>query len=188
MNMDLKSYIKLFPDVIPHNVCEQSLFELKNVNWKQHIFRDGLGNSMGPVSGDNELDSFYDDISTLPDFEKIVYNCIGNYISELNFPWYCGWNGYTKPKFNRYLESRTMALHCDHIHSMFPGTPKGVPVLSVIGALNDEYEGGEFIIFDDMQLHMPKGSITIFPSNFLYPHKVLPVTKGVRNTFVCWVF
>jgi predicted 2-oxoglutarate/Fe(II)-dependent dioxygenase YbiX len=26
----------------------------------------------------------------------------------------------------------------------------------------------------------------IWPSNFLYPHKVNPVKKGIRYSMVCW--
>ena len=31
-------------------------------------------------------------------------------------------------------------LHADHIHSMFDGEKKGIPILSVLGVLNDDYE------------------------------------------------
>ena len=33
-----------------------------------------------------------------------------------------------------------------------------------------------------------KGDLIIFPSNFLYPHKITPVTKGVRYSYVSWVW
>jgi DNA-directed RNA polymerase beta subunit len=49
-------------------------------------------------------------------------------------------------------------------------------------------EGGEFVMFDDTTIELPKGSLLIFPSNFLYPHQVLPVTKGTRHAFVSWVW
>ena len=81
-----------------------------------------------------------------------------------------------------------MAKHCDHIHDMFDGQMKGIPTLSIVGILNDDYEGGEFIMFDDYHVELPKGAIMVFPSNFLYPHKVEPVTKGTRHTFVSWVY
>ena len=79
-----------------------------------------------------------------------------------------------------------MALHCDHIHSLFDGERKGIPVLSVLGALNDDYEGGEFIMFDDYKIPLKTGDVVIFPSVFLYPHKVMPVTKGTRHSLVLW--
>ena len=40
-----------------------------------------------------------------------------------------------------------MAEHCDHISSLFDGQIKGIPMLSVVGQLNDNFEGGEFVMF-----------------------------------------
>ena len=79
-------------------------------------------------------------------------------------------------------------MHCDHIQSMFDGKRKGVPVLSVLGLLNDDYEGGEFIIFEKKEIKLKKGDLLIFPSIFLYPHKVNVVKKGTRYSFISWVW
>ena len=82
-----------------------------------------------------------------------------------------------------------MALHCDHIHDMFDGTRKGIPTLTILGLLNDDFEGGEFLMFDEeKEIKLKAGDIMIFPSVFLYPHKVAAVTKGVRDAFVSWVW
>ena len=81
-----------------------------------------------------------------------------------------------------------MAEHCDHIIINEAGTRKGIPVLSIIGSLNNDYEGGEFIMFQDEEIKLKQGDLMIFPSIFLYPHRVEPVTKGVRNTFVSWAW
>jgi predicted 2-oxoglutarate/Fe(II)-dependent dioxygenase YbiX len=80
-----------------------------------------------------------------------------------------------------------MALHADHIHSMFDGERKGIPILSVLGVLNDDYEGGEFVLIDE-KIDLNKGDIIIFPSNFMYPHKVEPVTKGTRYSYISWIW
>ena len=81
-----------------------------------------------------------------------------------------------------------MALHCDHIHSMFDGKIKGIPILSCLGTLNDNYSGGEFVILKDTVLKLKKGELLIFPSNFLYPHKVKPINKGIRYSYISWVY
>ena len=57
------------------------------------------------------------------------------------YEWFGGWNGYSELRFNKYDETTQMKLHCDHIHSMFDGTRKGIPALSLLGCLNDDYEG-----------------------------------------------
>lgn len=65
--------------------------------------------------------------------------------------------------------------------------------LTCIINLNDDYEGGEFVFFNPetneeyFKEKLGKGSIIIFPSNFLFPHSVKPITKGTRYSFVCWL-
>jgi hypothetical protein len=64
--------------------------------------------------------------------------------------------------------------------------------LSIILLLNDDYEGGELIFKSvDLQkdLHIidvKKNRAVLFPSNFMYPHTVKPVTKGTRYSIVSW--
>ena len=110
------------------------------------------------------------------------------YVKSLKFDWFYEWTGYSAIRFNRYFPGQTMLNHCDHIHDMFDGEKKGIPVLSIIGILNDDYEGGEMIMFEDKKIDTKKGDLLIFPSNFLYPHRIAPVTKGVRYSYVSWVW
>ena len=63
--------------------------------------------------------------------------------------------------------------------------------LSAIVFVNDDYDGGELVFkskFDNTEEEVEKkaGSIVIWPSNFLFPHAVKPVTKGERYTIVSW--
>jgi predicted 2-oxoglutarate/Fe(II)-dependent dioxygenase YbiX len=53
--------------------------------------------------------------------------------------------------------------------------------------LNDNYEGGE-IEFDHFNLKIkPKENQAVFfPSNYVYSHKVHPVTEGIRYSVVGW--
>ena len=53
--------------------------------------------------------------------------------------------------------------------------------------LNDEYEGGEFAFFNREAVYkLKKGSCIMFPSNFMYPHEIMPVTHGTRYSIVTW--
>ena len=81
-----------------------------------------------------------------------------------------------------------MSKHVDHIHDLFTGDIKGIPILSILSLLNDNYQGGEFIMFDDYEIKLKAGDLLIFPSVFLYPHLVKPVTKGIRYSFVSWCY
>jgi predicted 2-oxoglutarate/Fe(II)-dependent dioxygenase YbiX len=54
-------------------------------------------------------------------------------------------------------------------------------------SLNDDYEGGEWTFWGGKKkLRVPKGSAILFPSNFMYPHQIMPVTKGNRYSIVTW--
>ena len=83
-----------------------------------------------------------------------------------------------------------MKNHCDHIHQLFVanGKPRGVPILSIITALNDNYSGGELIMCEDYEYKLKTGETIMFPSNFLYPHSIKKITKGIRYSMVSWVF
>ena len=53
--------------------------------------------------------------------------------------------------------------------------------------LNDDYEGGEFAFFDrELVYKLKKGSCIMFPSNFMYPHEIMPVTSGTRYSIITW--
>jgi hypothetical protein len=53
---------------------------------------------------------------------------------------------------------------------------------------NDAYEGGE-IEFDQFNIKIKpeKGNLLLFPSTFVYSHKVYPVTSGTRYAVVQWM-
>lgn len=62
--------------------------------------------------------------------------------------------------------------------------------LSVSIQLNNpnDYEGGELWLYDDdkgIKMKKEQGTLILFPSYVL--HEVKPVTKGERNSLVCWV-
>ena len=64
--------------------------------------------------------------------------------------------------------------------------------LSVIINLNDDYEGGDLIFTDQKEkeikkLKLDKGSIVFFPSDFMYPHSIQPITRGTRYSIVSWL-
>lgn len=185
----LTDYIKVYEYQIPKDLCESACKNLNDVQWSMHEFYDsqtGMSHS-----NENELSISYDKI---PEFDKInkrIYNALEKYILQdfVSFSsWFPGWNGYTLARFNRYDEKTQMALHCDHIHSMFDGQRKGIPILTILGSLNNDYEGGEFLMFGDQKIELPEGSVIVFPSNFMYPHEVKPVKSGVRYSFVSWAW
>lgn len=112
------------------------------------------------------------------------------------------WNfDITEPEqvqIGRYKEGQFYNQHVDcyfqgnDIIDTGNGSAVIVPLLSQrkISAsllLNDEseYEGGDFVILEEVVKVKKQGTIIVFPS--FMAHKVTPVTKGVRYSAVCWM-
>ncbi len=188
MNKDLKTYVKVYENHLSDEICDQTLAEIEKVKFQQHNFYNSQTKTYAAQSGNRELDVSWDNVSTKPIIMQRIWDGISQYLGDFNFPWFSTWQGYSGVRFNQYKEDRLMALHCDHIYSLFDGERKGIPTISIVGTLNDDYEGGEFVMFQDEVIKMPKGCLLMFPSNFLYPHRVDPVTKGIRNTYVSWAY
>jgi predicted 2-oxoglutarate/Fe(II)-dependent dioxygenase YbiX len=54
-------------------------------------------------------------------------------------------------------------------------------------ALNDNFEGGEWCFFDNtVKMRVEQGQAVMFPSDFLFPHAIAPVTKGTRYSIITW--
>ena len=80
----------------------------------------------------------------------------------------------------RYTEGQFYTEHTDS----FKERPRAVTASIV---LNEDFEGGEFSFFGSSSVYkLAKGDAIVFPSNFMYPHAVMPVTKGIRYSVVTW--
>ena len=184
---DIMKYAKLYKDVVSNDLCNKTVSEMDTLEFQEHTFYNANTGEYKPRSGSQELSMSWGNVSTKETLNSIVDNTTYRYIKDLNVPWFNQFQGYTHVRFNKYAENKMMALHADHIHSMFDGERKGIPILSVLGVLNDDYEGGEFVLIDE-KIDLNKGDIIIFPSNFMYPHKVEPVTKGTRYSYISWIW
>jgi len=184
----LEDYVLVIENVVPKKLCKQVIKELKKVEWQKFKFYNYKKNNLKSLSKEKELETSYDLIDSHNEMGEHLWYAIEKYVKHYNFPWFPGWNGYTHLKYNKYKKGTLMAEHCDHIHHMFDGNKKGIPTLSCTGALNNDYEGGDFYMFKNKKYKIDTGSVIIFPSNFLFPHKVKEITKGTRYTYVSWVY
>ena len=186
-HLDVKAFSKLYKSVVSNDLCDKNVSEMNTLDFKEHTFYNANTNEYKPRSGSQELSMSWGNVSTKQTLNDIVDNTAYEYVKELNMPWFDKYQGYSHVRFNKYAENKMMALHADHIHSMFDGERKGIPILSVLGVLNDDYEGGEFVLIDE-KIDLLKGDIIIFPSNFMYPHKVEPITKCTRYSYISWIW
>ena len=84
----------------------------------------------------------------------------------------------------KYKKGGFYKYHVDHF-GLIPRT------FSCIMLLNNDYEGGEICFrypdtTGEWLIDKKPGRIIVWPSNFLYPHRVKPVTKGTRYSVVSW--
>ena len=98
--------------------------------------------------------------------------------------WHFNINGFVEPlQLSRYKDGGHYDWHEDRydrgigIHRKISGTL----------LLNDQFEGGEFELFDtDQTPKMERGDLILFPSYKV--HRVKPITSGERWSLVFWVF
>ena len=184
ISMNVADYVKIYHGILDSDLCEQTVEELKNISWNKHSFYNNTREQY--LQHDTELSVSYDRTEHIDLIEARIKETVNKYINLKFMSWFDACNAVASIRWNKYDTGTEMKLHCDHIHDLFDGTIKGVPILSIIGALNDDYEGGEFVMWEKTSVKIPKGSIMIFPSNFLYPHQVKFITAGTRYTCVSW--
>jgi len=185
----LKDYVQVYENFLDTDTCLATIKSLEHDDWvKHHYHAERTGEH---ITYDTDLSVSNSRSLQQGIIQDKLWFAIEQYIMKdyKEFEGYfSGWEGYSQIRFNRYDVNTEMRLHCDHINSLFDGTRRGIPILSILGVLNDDYEGGDFIMWKDTKIELPAGSLMIFPSNFLYPHEVKPVTKGVRYSYVSWVW
>lgn len=170
---------------ISKEACNLILNEIKHLNWQKHTFQDNISKQKHN-HGEKELDVLFN----YPEHIKTsLYPFLNGLVNDYRLK-HCEEFGIIEKlsliRFNRYNQNTEMKNHIDHIKSLFDGEEKGIPVLSIVSVLNDDYEGGEFLFNNKYEVKLNKGDVLIFPSNFMFKHKVNQIKNGTRYSFVCW--
>ena len=186
MNKNIRDYVKIYKNFLASDICDSTVAHLESCEFKTHKFYNNYSSEY--VYNESEPDTYNNTTPFNDAIMQVNRAAILQYMTELEFPWCNSWKGYRSPKFNRYVPGTNMKEHCDHIHDLFDGNTRGVPILTIVCALNDNYQGGEFVLFQDEPYKLDKGDIIMFPSNFLYPHRVDTVTDGIRYSYASWVW
>jgi predicted 2-oxoglutarate/Fe(II)-dependent dioxygenase YbiX len=181
--LELLDYIKVFPNVLDKRVCEDIL------NNKEYKYMSTQ--IMGP-EGQYLPDTTVRNCKGTRLFEEddnIIYQAVGTtldkYIEELQpmhptriLPAELEDSGYDLLKYEKG------GFYLKHTDESKIYTRRA----SISFLLNEEYEGGELQFFGDYKVQGETGSAIIFPSNFCYPHEVLPIKSGTRYSIITWVF
>jgi hypothetical protein len=57
--------------------------------------------------------------------------------------------------------------------------------VSLVAYVNDDYEGGElYFRLQNLNVKPEAGDLFIFPSNYMYPHRAMPVKDGTKYSIV----
>lgn len=80
--------------------------------------------------------------------------------------------------FIKYNKGQHFQYHHDHGFSYNC-------TVSLVAYLNDDYEGGGLHFSKQDILYTPNaGDLVIFPSNYMYPHRAMPVESGTKYSLV----
>ena len=185
-NLKLKELIHICYKLIPKDSCVTVVDSIKKQNWVKHEWARGQSNQSVRSSSSKELDV----LGITPELEEILNPFVSQSVKSYNN--FIGEEKASKVtifspiRFNRYKKNQLMRRHSDHIRSLFNGDVKGIPTLSIIINLNDNYEGGDLEFWDEYKVHLGEGDVVVFPSLFLFPHRIEAVTRNVRYSGVTW--
>lgn len=184
MSFDVRDYILILENVISDDLCLEILTEYENdKHWQNTTTGGGLSRDVRRCDAVDMSNSFIisQNQEKRKDIDDKLFSCAADVIKQYNDKFKHakieGDSGYT---LLRYQENEFYKEHTDH----FLQRPRTV---SCSFALNDGYEGGEWGFFNrEIIVKAPKGSAIMFPSNFMYPHEIFPVTRGVRYSIITW--
>lgn len=100
---------------------------------------------------------------------------VKHYCSTFNIPELQYWES---TNFVKYGIGQHFAQHVDHGYSYNC-------TVSLVGWANDNYEGGELEFgMWNLTIKPQIGDLVIFPSNYMYPHRSVPVLSGTKYSLV----
>lgn len=182
---NINDYIVVFDNIMTHALCDAILEEFNNEEeWQMAVVDNGRTDNKvrnTETIGISHSYTIEKNLKVRQKLDKYVFASAGLAIKKYNekFP-LCMIEQDSGYELLRYKEGQFYLEHTDS----FKRRPRAV---SCSFALNDDYEGGEWGFFHrELVLKAPKGSAVLFPSNFMYPHEIMPVTKGTRYSIVTW--
>jgi hypothetical protein len=184
----LKEFIHVIDDVFSKDLCDRIINEYKNCgNWSNAL----IGDKNNPVntnirnckvisiSSPNIIGNNYDCRKQLDNEIYDRISCAVAKYSEIHSDFCIDID--TGYELLKYEEGDFYIRHTDSFKEQ-------QRMISCSIQLNDDYHGGEFAFFDkDLIIKASVGSVILFPSNFMFPHEIMPVTQGTRYSIVTWL-
>lgn len=183
----LQDYIKVFENIVPLDLCDAICNEFADSGeWVDTAIGSSYETVDKSVRSATAIAMSRQEVievnrAVRAQLDASLFNAVGSAIQKYSdlYPL----SGITKDSGYELLRYETGQFFTKHTDS----SEKYNRCISCSLVLNDEYEGGEFAFFDrEFISKTPKGSALLFPSNFMYPHEILPVTSGTRYSVVTW--
>jgi len=182
---NINDYIVVIKNALTYPLCDAILDEFKNSDeWVDTVV--GRGDLNKKIRNCETIYTSYPHI--IQNNKKVrlkidkylmvsANECINKYNAK--FP-HCKIEEDSGYELLKYPEGCFYIQHTDS----FKARPRAVSCSFI---LNDDFEGGEFAFFDrELKYKLEKGDAIMFPSNFMYPHEIMPVTKGTRYSIITW--
>jgi hypothetical protein len=187
--MEIKNFVKIYDEVLPWNVLSNliraanvSKFEEAKIGGGEENKKDfnvrrtyslalsNLSDSLSNVHWFNLLQFYFNKNLTQYQFDANIIDY--------------GYKNIFDIEILKYENTGFYTWHVDH----FATIPR---TMSCILLLNNDYEGGNLCFRNpdgsgEWEVDVKPNRMIIWPSNFLYPHTVKPVTKGKRYSVVAW--
>jgi predicted 2-oxoglutarate/Fe(II)-dependent dioxygenase YbiX len=182
----LEDYIVVIKNAVTSNLCDAIIMEYADCDdWASAIIgaHESIDKTIRNCStiGMSFQNVIEKNKNVRAALDKYMHVSVGEILRKYNKNFLnCRITEDTGYKILRYTEGQFYTQHTDS----FKEHPRSVTA-SII--LNDNYEGGEFAFFNrKLSYRLEKGDAILFPSNFMYPHEIMPVTKGTRYSIVTW--
>ena len=183
---NVNDYIVVFEEVITDALCDAILKEFSDeTEWQKTVIDSNRVVNNKIRNAETVVISYPHVIEKNPKvrakLDKYIFASAGLAIKKYNEKFgKCRIVEDSGYELLRYKEGQFYIEHTDS----FKDRPRAV---SCSFMLNDDYEGGEFAFFNrELVYNLKKGSCIMFPSNFMYPHEIMPVTSGTRYSIITW--
>lgn len=181
----LEDYIYIVKNALSLTLCDEILNEFKNSDeWVNTTV--GLGKLQKQTRNCETIGISYPQIiqknkKIRSKIDNEIFNGASKCIKEYNKKFLqCKIVEDSGYDLLKYSEGCFYIQHTDS----FKQIPRAVSCSFI---LNNDFEGGEFAFFDrELIYKLEKGDALMFPSNFMYPHEIIPVTKGTRYSIITW--
>lgn len=188
---DIKDYIQVTDNILNPNVVPALFNYAETTDYKEaKIVSDGKSNDTNVVDMDIRR-TYVKPLGVNPNkrtethWYNLLFDAFGrglkNYMAKFPF---------VHP--DRVLDISILKYNQTGFYDWHVDAAPTIPrTLSCILLLNDNYAGGELCFQDqttktEMKVDVKANRLIMWPSSFMYPHTVKPVTSGRRYSIVAW--